>query len=77
MEGLQGFPGVLIVVRHFLDSFIRDLNPHRMVIGFYGILIGQAAWKILLNLSNKSAIESNSHYIKFIQEKVNKVSTQL
>ena len=28
--------------------------------------IGQAAWTFLLDLSNEGAIESNSHYIKFM-----------
>ena len=38
-------------------------------IGLYGTLFGQAPWTFLLDLSNKSAIESNSHYIKFISRK--------
>ena len=38
-----------------------------MEIGFYGNLFGQAPWKILLDLFNKSGIESN--YIKFISRK--------
>ena len=37
-----------------------------MEIGFYGTLFGQAPWKFLLDLTNKSAIESNSHNIRFI-----------
>ena len=35
-------------------------------IGFYGTLFGQAPSKILLDLSNKGAIEPNSHYMRFI-----------
>ena len=42
---------------------------HMLEIGLYGTLFGQAPWKFLLVLSNKNAIESNSHYIKFISLK--------
>ena len=35
-------------------------------IGLYDTLFGQALWKFLLDLSNKGAVASNSHYIKFI-----------
>ena len=37
-----------------------------MEIGIYGTLVGLAPCKFLLDVSNKDAIESNSHYIKFI-----------
>ena len=37
-----------------------------MEIELYGSLFGPAPWKFPLDLSNKDAIESNSHYIKFI-----------
>ena len=37
-----------------------------MEIGLNGTLVGQALWKLLLDLSNQGAIESNSHYIRFI-----------
>ena len=41
-------------------------------IGLYGTLFGQAYWKFLFDLSNKSAIDSNSHYLHFIStEKIN------
>ena len=34
-----------------------------------GLYFGQAAWTFLLDLSNKSAVEYNSYYIKFISYK--------
>ena len=37
--------------------------------GLYGTLFGQAPLKFLLDLSNNGAIESNSHYFKFISRK--------
>ena len=37
---------------------------HMLEFGLYGTRFGQAASKILLDLSNKGAIESNSYYIK-------------
>ena len=63
---LQGLPGVLIVVGHFLDSFLLEVNLMNLVIGLYGTLFGQAPLEFLLDLSNKGAIASNSHYFKFI-----------
>ena len=42
---------------------------HMMEIGLYGTLFGQVYFKLQLDLSNKDAIESNSHYIKFISLK--------
>ena len=35
-------------------------------IALYGTLFGKAPWKFLLDLSNKDAVEFNSHCIKFI-----------
>ena len=35
-------------------------------IGLYGSLFGQTPWKFLLDLSDKGAIKSNSHYFKLI-----------
>ena len=35
-------------------------------IGLDGTRLGQASWTFLLDLFNKGALESNSHYIKFI-----------
>ena len=46
---------------------------HMMEIGLYGTLFGQDRWKLLLDLYNKDAIESNSHYIKFISRKTKSV----
>ena len=37
--------------------------------GLYSILVEQDPCKFLLDLSNKSAIETNSHYIKLISLK--------
>ena len=42
---------------------------HMMEIGLYGTLFGQVSFKLSLDLSNKGAIESNSHCIKFISLK--------
>ena len=62
---LQGFPGVLIAVGHIIDSFLLEVN----LICWKLDLFGQAPWKFLLDLSNKSAIESNFHHIKFTSHK--------
>ena len=42
---------------------------HTLEIELYGTLFGEAARKFLLVVSNKSASESNSHYIKLISRK--------
>ena len=60
------FPGVLIVVGHFLDSFLLEVNF------IWWKLESMAPWlwfldrllRFLLDLSNKDAIASNSCYIK-------------
>ena len=49
--------------------FLMGSEVNMMEIGLYGTLFEQAPCKFLLNLSNKGAIESNSHYIKFISSK--------
>ena len=56
---IQGFPGLLTLIGSEL---------HMIEIGLYGTLFGQAPRKILSHMSNK-AIESNSHYFKFISRK--------
>ena len=65
-ETIQGFPGVLIVVGHLLDTFLLEVNFISWKLDSKGCLFGQASWKFVLVLSNKGAIESNSHYMKFI-----------
>ena len=75
---LQGIPSVLVVVGHFFDFPIGS-EFHMLEIGLYRTLFRLSTWKFLLHLSNKSAIESNSHYINpftshFMYESVNKVS---
>ena len=42
-------------------------------IGLYGTIFGQASLKFLLDVSNKGAIESNSHYFKFISRKMESI----
>ena len=62
---LQGFPGVLLVVEHFLDSFLLEVNfigwklvsMARFMTGFLEIPIG---------FVQQGCIEFNSRYVKFI-----------
>ena len=50
-----------------LSLFPIGSELQMLEIGLYGTLVGQASWKFLLVLcQHKGAIESNSHYIKFI-----------
>ena len=59
---MQDFPVVLIVVGHFLDSFLCEVN-------FIWWKLDSSYWKFLLDVPNKGAIESNSLYIKFNSRK--------
>ena len=63
-NNVQGFPGVLIAVGHLLDSFPLEVN-------FIRWKLNSMVWTgtFLLDFSNKSARESNSHYIKLISRK--------
>ena len=66
---LQGFPGILIVVGHFLDSFLLEVNfilwELDSTAPFLVRLLGNSHWIC----PNNRTIESDTHYIKFISLK--------
>ena len=67
--GLQGFPGVLIVVVYFSESFLLEVNficrKFDSMAPFLDSLLANSC-RILFN---KGAIESDSYYIKSISHK--------
>ena len=65
----HGFLGVLIILGHFFEYFILDVNCDAIRIELYGIFFWQAFWQFLLDskwaLSKKGAVESTFRHIEF------------